>query len=109
MGKTPDFKDWKWPWTPGEVDEEKAAQMIHKLKKGFEDLQDTVGERDKTIATLTTDLDDAKAAKSGTDEEAQAELKELRKENRELKSKSTEEAKSLPADEKTIWQPCSSV
>lgn len=102
MGKTPDFEDWKWPWTQGEVDEEKAARMIHKLKKGFEDLQDTVKERDETIATLTTDLDAAKAAKSGTDEEAQAELKELRKENRELK-KSTE-AKSLPGDEKKIWQ-----
>src|SRR5690606_17431535 len=97
MGKTPNFEDWKWPWKQGEVDEEKAAKMIHKLKVGFEDQQDLVQERDERIAALTDELESAKAAKSGTDAEAQEELKELRKENRTLKNA---EAKSLPADEK---------
>lgn len=101
MGKTPNFEDWKWPWKQGEVDEEKAAKMIHRLKVGFEDQQDLVQERDERIAALTDELESAKAAKSGTDAEAQEELKELRKENRTLKNA---EAKSLPADEKRLWQ-----
>lgn len=102
MGKLPEkFEDWRIPWTDEEFDSEKAARMVFKLKQGFEDLQATVSQRDETIATLTADLDTAKAAKSGTDEEAQAELKDLRKENRKLKEV---EAKSLPTDEKKIWQ-----
>lgn len=102
MGKLPEkFEDWRLPWKEDEFDSDKAARMVFKLKQGFEELQGTVAERDEQIATLTADLDTAKAAKSGTDEEAQAELKALRKENRTLKEA---EAKSLPADEKKIWQ-----
>lgn len=102
MGKLPEkFEDWRLPWKEDEFDSDKAARMVFKLKQGFEELQDTVTKRDEQIATLTADLDTAKAAKSGTDEEAQAELKDLRKENRTLKEA---EAKSLPADEKKIWQ-----
>lgn len=102
MGKLPEkFEDWRLPWKDEEFDADKAARMVFKLKQGFEELQETVSQRDETIATLTADLDTEKARKSGTDEEAQDELKALRKENRELKSS---EAKSLPADEKKIWQ-----
>lgn len=104
MGKLPEkFEDWRLPWKEDEFDSDRAARMVFKLKQSFEELQGTVKERDEQIATLTADLDEAKAAKSGTDEDAQAELKELRKENRKLKEESSE-AKSLPADEKKIWQ-----
>ena len=86
MGKLPEsFDDWRVPWTEEDFDADKAARMVFKLKQSLEEQHDKVKERDKEIATLTADLDTAKAAKSGTDEEAQAELKDLRKETRELK------------------------
>lgn len=102
MAKLPEkFEDWRLPWKPEEFDSDKAARMVFKLKKGYEDLQGEMEQRDERIAELTEELDTAKAAKSGTDEVAQAELKALRKENRELKEAG---AKSRPEDEKKIWQ-----
>lgn len=102
MGKLPEsFDDWRVPWTEADFDSDKAARMVFKLKKTYEELQDTVKARDEQIATLTTDLDAAKAAKSGTDEDAQSELKDLRKKVREFEAV---EGKSLPADEKKLWQ-----
>jgi len=79
------FEEWKWPWEKGEVDEEKAARLIYNARSAEEAAEAKVKERDEKIATLTSQLDDEKARKSGTDEEAQQELKDLRKENRELK------------------------
>jgi hypothetical protein len=102
VGKLPEsFDDWRVPWTEADFDSDKAARMVFKLKKGYEDLQGEVEKRDEQIATLTTDLDTAKAAKSGTDEDAQSELKDLRKKVRDFEAS---EGKSLPADEKKIWQ-----
>jgi hypothetical protein len=102
VGKLPDdFSEWRIPWKDDEFDSEKAARIVFNARKAEEKANDKVKEREAEITRLTTELDTAKAAKSGTDEDAQRELKDLRKENRELKEAS---GKSLPADEKKIQQ-----
>lgn len=92
MGKLPEnFEDWRLPWTEAEFDSEKAARLVFNARKGEEKAKEQreseVKSKDAEIAQLKTDLDDEKARKSGTDEEAQDELKSLRKELRELKEK----------------------
>lgn len=102
MGKVPeDFNDWKWPWTEGEIDEEKAARLIWNARRQEEAAHDKAKTLETQVETLTGELDTAKAAKSGLDETGQQRLTELERENRDLKSK---DGKSQPQDQKRIWQ-----
>lgn len=99
MPKLPAFEDWRRPWTEGEIDEEKAAKLVYNLKLEVEKKDDKLTEKDAEIATLTSDLDTAKASKSGTDEDAQNEIKTLQAKVRDLEKTS---GKARPEDQRTI-------
>ena len=92
MGKLPEnFDDWRLPWTEAEFDSDKAARLVFNARKGEEKakerLESEVASKDAEIAQLTTDLTAEKARKSGADEDGQAEILRLKKENEELKAK----------------------
>lgn len=97
----PDFADWPRPWKQGEIDEDKVARLVYNLKGEIDGLKTKVAEKDAELATAATDLDAAKASKSGTDEDAQNEIKDLTKKVRDLEAA---KGKSLPADETKIFQ-----
>ena len=87
MPQLPEFDDWKRPWNPGELDEEKIARLVYNARKGEQDAKEKVAAHEATIAQLNSDLDAEKARKSEADPEVQEQLKALLKENRELKAK----------------------
>lgn len=95
----PAFEDWPRPWKSGELDEDKVARLVYNLKTEVEGHKTKVAEKDAEIATLTTDLDTAKASKSGTDEDAQNTIKDLTKKVRDLEAA---QGKARPEDELTI-------
>jgi hypothetical protein len=98
------YEDWRLPeWlTDGsEIDPDKVGKLIFNARKEEERLKGQLSEKDTEITTLKGDLDDAKAAKSGTDAEAQDELKTLRKKVTELEGAS---GKARPEDQRRIDQ-----
>lgn len=102
MGTLPEkFEDWRLPWTEEDFDADKAARLVFNARKGEEKAKADVKERDEKITTLTGELDDEKARKSGTDEEAQQELKDLRAKVRKFEEAGTE---PRPEDQKQINQ-----
>lgn len=102
MGTLPEkFEDWRLPWTEEDFDADKAARLVFNARKGEEKAKADVKTRDEKIETLTGELDDEKARKSGTDEEAQQELKDLRAKVRKFEEAG---AKPRPEDQKQINQ-----
>lgn len=96
------FEDWTWPWTKGEVDEEKAARLIYQLKQERESLQESKTSLTAQVETLTEEkatLTDKVAAAGSNDSEKDAEIATLKKANRELTG---QVGKSLPKDQLTI-------
>ena len=87
MPQLPEFDDWKRPWNPGELDEDKIARLVYNARKGEQDAKEKVAAHEATITQLNSDLDAEKARKSEADPEVQEQLKALLKENRELKAK----------------------
>jgi len=82
----PKFDEWKRPWKDDEFDSEKAAKLIYNLHVDKEKLTES-----KT--TLTTERDEALAAKKAADDKVAAledkdlpEIERLRKENERLKT-----------------------
>jgi len=82
----PKFDEWKRPWKDDEFDSEKAAKLIYNLHVDKEKLTES-----KT--TLTTERDEAIAAKKAADDKVAAledkdlpEIERLRKENERLKT-----------------------
>lgn len=86
MSKLPEkFEDWRWPWPEGQVDEEKAARLIFNARQAEEDAKSKAASKDEKISQLEADLTAEKARKSGADEDGQAEIQRLTKENADLK------------------------
>lgn len=101
MGKLPDFADWRRPWKDGELDEEAAAKLVYNARKSEQEAKEKLSTKESELSALQTQLDDATTGKAGLDADGQAELIQLRKENRELKSST---GKPRPEDQKRIDQ-----
>lgn len=101
----PEFEKWTRPWKDGEVDEEQAARLIYNLKVDLEKAAtkqaEIVTAKDAEIEAKQVELDAAVASKAGTDADAQTELKDLRKQVRELTEQT---GKTRPEDQKVIDQ-----
>ena len=93
MSKLPAFADRKWPWTQGEVDEEKAAKLIYDLRADLEKATEKKTTDKTEIDRLTGELQEAKAAveAAATAEPAKdAEIGRLTRQVRELETKAGE-------------------
>jgi ribosomal protein L12E/L44/L45/RPP1/RPP2 len=82
----PKFDDWKRPWKDEEFDAEKAAKLIYNLHVDKEKLTESK-------STVTTERDEALAAKKAAEDKVAAledkdlpEIERLRKENERLKA-----------------------
>lgn len=99
----PEFKEWTRPWKDGEVDEEQAARLIYNLKVDLEKAAtkhaEVITAKDAEIEAKQVELDSALAGKAGTDAEAQTEIKDLRKQVRELTEQT---GKTRPEDQAKI-------
>ena len=42
MPQLPEFDDWKRPWNPGELDEEKIARLVYHARTGERDAKEQV-------------------------------------------------------------------
>ncbi len=103
MGKLPEnYEDWRIPdflSDPENIDVDKVGRLVFNARKAEENALDQAREKDEKLVSLQADLDAALAGKAGTDEEAQTELKALRKENRTLTENA---AKPNPDHQKEI-------
>lgn len=103
MAKLPEFEKWTPPWTAGAIDEAVAARLVYNLKADLEKaatkLTEVTTAKDAEIEAKQVELDSALAGKAGTDAEAQNEIKELRKQVRELTEQTS---KTRPEDQKVI-------
>ena len=103
MAKLPEFEKWTPPWTAGAIDEAVAARLVYNLKADLEKaatkLTEVTTAKDAEIEAKQVELDAAVAGKAGTDAEAQGEIKDLRKQVRELTEQT---GKTRPEDQNKI-------
>jgi hypothetical protein len=104
VGLPDKYEDWRLPeWlTNGEdIDPDRVGRLIFNARKEEEKLKGQISDKDTEITQLKSDVADAKASKAGTDEDAQNELKTLRKKVTELEGAGS---KARPQDQKRIDQ-----
>jgi hypothetical protein len=106
--KLPDkFEDWTWPWTKGEVDEERLAKLLYSTRKDLEAAKDrstTLSSENETLKTelekAHDDLEDAREGGAGqADSQLTEENKSLKRQVRELER---DRGKRSPEDQKEV-------